>query len=280
MARDPEGYIRSLPEGAILDQNLLDGAGYSGAQIDALKKLARERNVIIGARTTNMDSMAKIRDGLAVPKPLTLKPKTISELDVYLGANPADKGLVGHFYPRRPVEANLPPHLRSRILARYTERVESFRDCEASIQKLVEKGEVVVVDGKVHKVMPNGPPKPFAGDIDAVYFVDAGPPRRALTGDAYVEMRRAWIESAVQGQHGAEVNVVADLMEEVLPCDPHYLEKLAKAEAMHGKLSHAHVAGKNITIEMHPDGIFRRGPHFEEGIPMSELRRVRGAFEV
>ncbi|MCP4014302.1 MAG: hypothetical protein GY728_14450, partial [Phycisphaeraceae bacterium] len=69
MRTDPEGYIHDLPNDAIVDQNLLSGSGYTGRQMDALKKVARENNVLIGTRTTNAQSMAKIRDGIAVPKP-------------------------------------------------------------------------------------------------------------------------------------------------------------------------------------------------------------------
>lgn len=272
MYPDPEGYIRDLPDHALIDQNLLDGTGYSGPQMDAMRALAREENIIIGTRTTNMDSMTKIRDGIGVPKPLTIKAKTIGDLDVYLGASAADKGLVGYFRPRQPSRSQVPPHLWEKVQKRYLARLKEYSKLRDDISALVSRGEVVVKDGKIHKVMDDGGLRPFAGDVDPVYFRDAAT-GELLTGDRYLQVRRRFMESGAMGQHGAEANLIADLTEGTVMGTPEFDAALKKARGVHAALSEPHVDGTNIIIDIGPEGHFRRGARLTEGIPIAEIHR-------
>ena len=82
--------LRNLPEGAIVPDELLPQTGYAPHQIEELRRIAREKNVVFGSRTTNMDSLRHIANRTATPKPVDIKSKTIQELDTFLGASKDD----------------------------------------------------------------------------------------------------------------------------------------------------------------------------------------------
>lgn len=277
-ATDPIDDIKHLPEGAeIIDPRLVDQTGYSPQQIAAMRNVAEKENVIIGARTTNMDSMRHIREGRAMPKPIEIKSKTISELDTYLGANPKDKGLVGYFEPQRPDLSKIPEDLHADVLARYDARATEYRELSGKIDTLVQKGELF--PDKVRGVLIDSRTGlPYAGDIDPVFFKDAAT-GEYLSADRYLEVVERFKRSGAMGQHGAEVNIVGDLTMGKEVGSPEWREAYESAIELQTKLGKGHISGAETVVQMGPDGVLRRGPRFDTGLPVAEIARGTG-FEV
>lgn len=296
MATRPVEYIRGLPSGTLIDRNLAVGSGYTGHQIDDMVRMARgggqaEERIIIGARTTNLDSMRHIRDGTAVPKPQSIKANTISELDTYLGARRDDKGLVGYFRPNKPYRNSVPANLWDDVSKRYDDRLKDFYAQRSDVNKLIAEGRVVERDGKLHAVIrrPNGATelKPYAGDIDGVYFKDANTGEKIGPGERYNRLRDRWMgltdgsdaknyweRSRAPGQHGVETNMVADMTRGLTPGTPEYEKALEKAQQLHAKLADKHYRGSEVIVEVHPDGHLRRGIRLHpENAPLPDLTR-------
>ncbi len=281
----PDDYIHGLPEGAMVDPNLIHHTGYTADQLDGLRRVAQEHNVTSGTRLTNMDSMRHVRDGTGIPKPLDVKSKTIGQLDVYLGANEADRGLVGLFQPQRtPDEAYraavesleaagqpIPPNLRSQIQDRWTLRNGEIES--TNFASLRERG--ISVDTS-RGVVTNADGVPFAGDIDPVFFRDATT-GQYLSGDEYLKVMETFKRSGVQGQHGAEVNLLGDLTRGMEPGSPEWHEAYNNAVKLQDKLGATHTSGSELVVEMGPDGILRRGTHMGGGLPDVEGVRATAA---
>ncbi|NOY66176.1 MAG: hypothetical protein GXP13_02050 [Gammaproteobacteria bacterium] len=292
MATDPEGYVSELPSGALVDRNLANGTGYTGAQIDDMARFAKDEDVIIGTRSTNVDSMRHIRDGKAVPKPLTIKSKTISEADTYLGVKTEDKGLVGYFKPKNPDPDKVPEHLWNKVNERYDARLKDYVENRESVTKLVTEGSVVEKNGKLHAVIHKADGttelKPFAGDIDGVYFKDATSGKMVPPGERYEKLKAAWrgdttkggpdywAKSGAPGQHGVETNLVADVTSLYKPGTPEYEKALGKAQELHASLAANHWKnGGETVLTMSPDGHLRRGIRFTKESPLPELAGLK-----
>ncbi len=284
----PDDYIHNLPEGAMVDQNLIHHTGYTGEQLDGLRTVAREHNVVSGTRLTNMDSMRHVRDGTGIPKPVEIKTKTIGELDTYLGADPADRGLVGLFEPRRtPDEAYraaresleaagrpVPDDLMEQIAKRHQLRSDEYADMAdhlaATDNIAIDLNRGVVTDRYGN---------PYAGDIDPVFFRDATT-GEYLSGERYLEVMETYQRSGVQGQHGAEVNLLGDLTRGMEPGSPEWHEAYEQAVKLQDKLGASHTSGTEVVVEMGPDGILRRGTHMGGGLPDAEgVRDIAAGLE-
>lgn len=308
MATDPEGYVRELPSGALVDRNLANGTGYTGAQIDDMARFAREEEVIVGARSTNVDSMRHIRDGNAVPKPITIKSKTIGEADTYIGARAEDKGLVGYFKPNQPNPDQVPEHLWEEVNKRYQARLDEYVEHRDTITQYINKGKMAEKDGKLHAIIRKADGttelKPYAGDIDGVYFKDAKTDKIIPPGERYERLKAAWTgnvegynrrlatesawkgekpdfvpnywsKSNAPGQHGVETNLVADIAGMYKPGTPEYEAALKKATNLHAKLADNHWKnGGEVVMEMRPDGQLRRGIRFTESAPLPDASKV------
>ncbi|MEU0540323.1 ADP-ribosyltransferase [Nocardia sp. NPDC005978] len=122
-----------------------------------IQEYADANNLRFDVRPTNPDAVRHLKEG-AMPKPMSIKDKTINDLDIALGA-PADaKGLVGHFAPGMlelpdtsemsdaDVEA-LKKRLADREgdYAKYHEKMEEYR--EAGKFDVREDGVVVAKVG-------------------------------------------------------------------------------------------------------------------------------------
>ncbi len=129
--------------------------------------------VKLDVRPTNAASHDLIKRGEGVPKAPHCKSKTINELDPLLGANHADIGKAGYFEPKLPSEKQLEaldPDTRSKLLRRYKERVEEYKDQAEHIAELTKQGKVTVKKGVVFDG-PSG--KPYTGDHDLFDIRDA-----------------------------------------------------------------------------------------------------------
>lgn len=290
--RDPAGYAEHLPSGALVDRNLATaGSGWTGHQIDDMARFAKNEGAIPGARTTNLDSMRHIRDGTAMPKEMPIKSKTISELDVYLGARPEDKGLVGFFEPKLPRNMDdIPEHLHRDVLARFQKRSDELADYGSHYAEMERSGQIAVRDGKVHKVIRDAggnviDHRPFAGDIDGVYFRDTKTGKLIPPGERYDRLKEAWMggnketgvpnywqRSNAPGQHGVETNLVADIAAQHTPGTPEYDEALKKARELHAKLASNHPG--EVVLEVDQFGNIRRGTRFApDGTSLPDLAK-------
>ena len=82
--RGPETAL--LPGDIISDPKLLDIYGVTRKQKEAIQKIAKDNGVIITFRSRNKVAIKLIDDGLAYPKPQSLKNKCVNKIDTeYLG---------------------------------------------------------------------------------------------------------------------------------------------------------------------------------------------------
>ena len=129
--------------------------------------------VKLDVRPTNQAAHDLIKSGEAVPKAPHCKSKTINELDLHLGADPTDAGKAGYFKPTRPSAAELeklPPETAKKVMKRYNDRLEEYKDQAEHIEELTKQGKVTVKHGVVYDG-PTG--KPYTGDHDLFDIRDA-----------------------------------------------------------------------------------------------------------
>lgn len=262
---DPDAWrgMDNEPPGSKIPPEHIRETGYTPEQARELQRVAAEQNVIIGTRETNLDSTRWIEAGEAIPKPMEVKAKTVNELDALIGGPPADrKGLVGFFEPTEPpMPRDANPALWERFDARRAEW-DKLKDEMA----IMESAGYQVRDGVVSKVMPDGSVVPFAGDIDAVALLDArtGQP---LSGARYHDVVAELRQSGAMLQHGAETNVVNDIVSHetagLVPGTREYNEAfdraLDKATALADKLDQNHLQGREQVFWTHARGHYR-GP--------------------
>ncbi len=262
---DPDGWrgIDNEPPGSKIPPEHIRQTGYTPEQARELQRVAAEQNVLIGTRQTNLDATRWIEAGDAIPKPMAVKAKTVNELDALIGGPPADKkGLVGFFEPtepKMPRQAN--PELWERFDARRTEWEKLKPEMD-----MMQAAGYEVRDGVVSKVMPDGTTMPFAGDIDAVAILDAktGKP---VSGARYQEVVDELKNSGARLQHGAETNVVNDIVAHetagLTPGTREYNEAfdtaMDKATKLGDKLDQNHLDGKEQVFWTHARGHYR-GP--------------------
>ena len=129
--------------------------------------------VKLDVRPTNQAAHDLIKSGEAVPKAPHCKSKTINEFDLHLGADPADAGKAGYFRPTKPSAAELEklsPETGKKVMKRYNERLEEYKDQAEHIEELAKQGKVTVKHGVVYDG-PTG--KPYTGDHDLFDIRDA-----------------------------------------------------------------------------------------------------------
>ncbi|MCO5296836.1 MAG: hypothetical protein M9921_08260 [Fimbriimonadaceae bacterium] len=150
-----------------------DLAGMPDANVRAAQEIAAKHGVDIYLRPTNPAAKALLEAG-AHPKPEKIKMKTINELDIQLGRNPADLGKAGYFDPGgKPARGDLSSSQYNDLLERWKQRKAEFNNYQSEIADLKSKG--YTVDDKGVLLHPDG--KPFTGDHDVfdVRSKDGGP---------------------------------------------------------------------------------------------------------
>ncbi|MEA2024187.1 MAG: hypothetical protein U9N79_07865 [Actinomycetota bacterium] len=278
VVRKQDDYLRTFArEGDVIPANHLHETGYAARDVKAAGKICADEGVEIYARTTNMDSMRHIRDGTALPKPLDIKAKTINELDTYLGAKPSDKGLVGYFKPVEPDLSKIPAHLHDDVSKRLIERADEFAKLsdDVKFQKLLDD-DVLRMEGD--RIIDTATGKPFAGDIDAVMLKDKATGKYLTGGDRYERVINRW-RTDVGGQHGVEMNAVADITAPYRPGTPAHDEALAKATDLVEDLQAGHTSGKEVVVRFDADGALRRGPRDINLTPTADQILVEGTGE-
>ena len=245
-------------EGEVVPLNHLHETGYTSRDVRATSQICADEGVDIGARTTNIDSMQKIRNGTARAKPPEIKAKTINELDTYLGAREADKGLVGYFEPTKPDLSKVPAELRQEVSDRFVKRFEEYKKLSQDVdfQRFLKDQRFEIRDGKIFDVATG---KPFAGDIDAVFVRDTATGKYLTSGDRFDRVM-ARVRAEAGGQHGVEMNVVPDIASRYRPGTLQHAAATEKALALRGKLQASHTAGDEVVCVFSADGVVRRGP--------------------
>jgi hypothetical protein len=127
--------------------------------------LADRHGYVIDVRPTNPLSVRWIKRG-ALPKPAAIRAKTITHLDVWLGADPEYVGAVGLFDPILPVRGDVPGGLWDALVGRYHMRRAEYAREYAKVVALVRfelggRGNTVVFGYDAR-----GRRQPVTGDHD------------------------------------------------------------------------------------------------------------------
>jgi hypothetical protein len=130
---------------------------------------ADEENLVIDVRPTNPDSLPHLERG-AIPKPQVIKPKSINDEDVLLGAKEEDKGKVGFFEPRMPPRGTMSDADYQALQARHDARVREQQEYGPTMEALAHesrgRNRFEVEDGVVYGYNDRGERHPVAGDHD------------------------------------------------------------------------------------------------------------------
>ncbi|WP_229796081.1 hypothetical protein [Saccharothrix coeruleofusca] len=198
------------------------------------QQVAAQQDVVIDVRATNPHSVAWLRRG-ALPKPQPVKAKTITDLDVRLGARRGQRGLVGYFRPVLP-GGRCGEHL----LRRFTERRAEYDSLRDKMDALERGGQFVVRDGVVHGYDRAGALRPLTGDHDVFdIHSSAGVP---LPERRYHRVVDAMIGMDMGVTHGAHMY-----------WQPENMADLAVFEAI------ARDTGPKLRF--HPDGVMTAGDY-------------------
>jgi len=220
-------WVKSLPEGTPIDRNWLHETGYSAEQMDNIADIAASEDVLIGTRSTNMDSMHWVRDDLAELKDVNVKAKTAK------GLSEVKNGLVDY--------------------------ETASQDAKDAMDGLMAKYPETYSVDDLGRFTKNG--KPIAGDIDAVYIKSAKD-GSYVDPETYDRIKQRLMTEA-NFQHGAEMYVERDLTvgQGLSAGTPEYEAAKEKAAHVLEMQDAAHASGKEIVIEIGPDRVVRRGPH-------------------
>ncbi|MEZ5175613.1 MAG: hypothetical protein R2823_05345 [Acidimicrobiia bacterium] len=257
----PNLALRKLNPGDVIPPRLLNQAGYTADHLERLADFSRRRNVVVASRTTNPYSLRHLQAGDAIPKPLSVKSKTIGDLDTYLGANPKHRGTVGLFEPKMPDTSNMSDELAEAVASRYSQRLAEFKkagDIPIGRSAAAESGSSIYREGG--RVFDTKTGKPFAGDMDMVYMKDA------TTGEIITGQRLADLSAEAQdlglAEHGVEMNAVQDILKAkgLQPGDPGFRRAFDEAMELRNNLEGATVHGGEIVVEMGTGGRLSMGP--------------------
>ncbi|MGW1084284.1 hypothetical protein [Kitasatospora sp. NPDC002522] len=169
------------------------------------QQTADEQGIVIEVRPTNPDSVPHLKAG-ALPKPVDIKAKTISEEDIWLGAKPEDKGLVGFFLPELPertAELDAEPGRYDRVMARHRQRTVEHGELSAKMAKLEKEKRFRVRDGVVQGRDADGAWRPIAGDHDILDLHDVEGHR--VDDATYRESVETMIHRDMGVMHGAHM---------------------------------------------------------------------------
>jgi hypothetical protein len=146
----------------------------------------------------------KLRKRGAIPKWEELKMKTISDDDILLGAPKSGKTKPGYFDPKLPdpklEKSN--KELYDRLMKRYKQRKEEFKELAEKVKKYEKDGDIIVEDGVV-KDGPTG--KDIAGDYDIYEILDKNGKRITDADPRYNKIIDDLRGRRIGAQHGAHV---------------------------------------------------------------------------
>ncbi|MER6691427.1 hypothetical protein ABT329_20375, partial [Streptomyces minutiscleroticus] len=175
--------------------------GFPEKHYKGFRNLSRGRNLVLDVRPTNPGAV-KWLDAGAMAKPAGIKAKSISDVDVHLGARAEDIGLVGYFRPTLPERGSLTDDQWDRIVSRFNQRSTEFRELAPTMAAYERDNTFVVRDGVVHGVDRDGTPRPVTSDHD-VYDVSTPGGTRVPSSqhDALIEEMRTKDMAVEHGAH-------------------------------------------------------------------------------
>jgi hypothetical protein len=228
---DGKDYTKA-PPGTEVPLDRVKDFGLDPAQIKHAQEAAAEAGAHPVVRPAGPEGIGWRAEGNS-PKPEFLKNKTINDLDTYLGADPANKGLVGSFPPKVPdpddlikqiMDRNGPMHpddlnsLVKKIETRAAQRLDEFADQELKLSKLSKSGQAAVENGVVidkreflgidpntgNQVPNPGYGKGFTADLDLWSAVDnaGGPPALGEKLQLFQNLKGGEFDA----QHGAHTD--------------------------------------------------------------------------
>ncbi|MFG1610038.1 hypothetical protein [Actinoplanes sp. NPDC049265] len=156
---------------------LRDRYGMPESSARKLQAFVDEHGLAVYVRPTNPAGI-RWADGLAGPKPVKIKAKTINQLDVRLGASEHTIGLVGLMRPERAPDHGLKDTLilrmpedataaeRPALESRLRQRAAEFNRLAPEAAELIQKGELGLHHGVIGTRDAHGSYAPITGDHD------------------------------------------------------------------------------------------------------------------
>jgi hypothetical protein len=196
--------VPQAPAGGLTPQQIERDFGILERNQARFQEFADEENLVIDVRPTNPDSVPWLHRG-AIPKPQSIKAKTINDRDVLLGADPQHKGLVGFFQPRMPPQGDLTDAEYASLRKRYDQRVTELEEYGAKMAELARQpvgpGRFEVEDGIVYGYDRTGARQPIAGDHDM--FDIRRPDGSRLSPQEYDDLILEMQDADMGVEHGA-----------------------------------------------------------------------------
>lgn len=173
----------------------------------AFQNFADRRGLVIDVRPTNPAAVHWLNVG-ALPKPATIKAKTVNSYDLMLNRNlpRGSRGLVALFKPVMPERpANLSDHDWASLGARYKQRLEEWHRLAPVIGKGDQEGRYrVSASGRVEGLDDKGTWRSITGDHDL--FDIRRPDGSRLTRSEEDAVIREMKERNIGVQHGPHVS--------------------------------------------------------------------------
>ncbi len=194
-------WTQKLKPGQVDSYTARHTYGIPEKNFDKFRNVARDRNVVVDVRPTN-PSAPKWLDAGAMPKPQDIKAKTVNEVDVLLGADAGNVGLVGYFQPVLPDQGSVPVDAWDRVVSRFNQRSTEFHELAGKMARYEADGTFTVHEGIVFGFDDEGGRRPITGDHD---LFDVSSPDGArispLDHDALIDEMRAKDMAVAHGAH-------------------------------------------------------------------------------
>lgn len=176
-----------------------------------VRKLAMQDKKIIEFRPVNKD-VVRLRELGHPAKPEQLKMKTIKEIDLQLGADPKELGMVGFFKPKRPPHfENLPLEMQERVMQQYGKRLAEFEKYSKEVAQLEANGVIT----RKGNAIADSHGKEFTGDYDLFDVIEVS--GESAPGDYWRKMANR--KNAKDAQLSGEPEAMTDLKQTGNPVD-------------------------------------------------------------
>jgi hypothetical protein len=171
--------------------------GMPESSIRHAQMVADKYGVIADVRPTTPKAAQLLVSGEAKPKPCWIKNKTISELDVQLGANADNLAKAGHFNPKMPPKGSMSDAEYKALADRFKERQSEYVRNNSALR---HDPRVTIKDGII---IEKASGKPFTGDHDVfdIRGVDGKPVPPAIRDQVIKELS----QPPFNAQHGAHM---------------------------------------------------------------------------
>ncbi|MCX6621728.1 MAG: hypothetical protein NTY38_11775, partial [Acidobacteria bacterium] len=179
-------------------------------------------------------------------KPCSVKNKTITDLDLKLGAKKGNLGKVGHFEPELPKQGSMTNEEYSELTNRFNQRKEEFIKQNTVLKN---NPNVKIKDGVV---VDKATGKPFTGDHDIYDIV--GLDGKPLPPDVKAQIIKELEQPPFTAQHGAHMDwKYNNLSPDVPPgSPPGTVSDLAQAQNIDTKIMNSHSVGGEPLISFGP----------------------------